>query len=149
MRCSQWRGFIIWSRLGHRTVWYMVMNMSVEHFGPIFTVHQMRRYGLTEVSVHTSQSTRYHNPEDYNFYSFIFCIFNALFYCVLQTICMHEAINIYFYYFTLCFELNRTVWENIMSNNKVLLCTVPRVKERHRRQVNYFNPNQHENTILG
>ena len=71
-------------------VWYMVMNVSVEHFGPIFTGHQkVRQYVPTEILVPTSQSTHYHNPEDYE--SSIFCILNSLFYCVLQTYaCMRQ-----------------------------------------------------------
>jgi hypothetical protein len=56
------------SGLGHRVVWYMLMNVLEELSGPVLkAVGRWRQYVLTETSVPTSQTTLSHNLEDYNF----------------------------------------------------------------------------------
>jgi hypothetical protein len=40
MRCLQWCEFIMQSGLGHRVVWYMVMNILEEHSRPVFILSQ-------------------------------------------------------------------------------------------------------------
>jgi hypothetical protein len=59
----------MWSRLGHRVVWQMVMNDFEEHTVSLFKVGRWRQYVLTETSVPTSQTTQSHNSEDYSFES--------------------------------------------------------------------------------
>jgi len=59
------------SRLGHRIVWYMVMNVLEEHSGSIFTGRRRMEIVYPDVksSVPTNRITSSHNPEYYNFES--------------------------------------------------------------------------------
>lgn len=53
-------------RLGHRIVWYMVLNVLEEHSGFVFTgILRWMQNVQTEISVPTV--SRYHNVENYNF----------------------------------------------------------------------------------
>jgi hypothetical protein len=56
--------------LGHRVVWYMVMNVLEEKSGSSSqAVMKWRQNDLTETSVPTSHTAQSHNSEDNNFES--------------------------------------------------------------------------------
>jgi hypothetical protein len=57
--------------LGHRIVWYMIMNVYKEHsvFGSLQVVPRWRQSVLTKTSAPTNQITLFYNLENYDFES--------------------------------------------------------------------------------
>ena len=55
------------SGLGHRIVWYMVMNVLEEHSGSVFTVHLKMEAVCCDRKHWYQLITQSYNPEDYSF----------------------------------------------------------------------------------
>jgi hypothetical protein len=54
--------------LGHRVVWYMVMNVLEEHSGSVFTGSRKTEAVYPDRNLDTHQSDyTVHNSKDYNF----------------------------------------------------------------------------------
>ena len=102
-RCSKWWGFILRSVLGHRVVWYMVMNVLEEKAW--VCLYRLSEDGCSiswpQTSVPTNHIMWSHNTEDYNFESWYSVFFHALCHyriCQKPAKYMYYAMNVPYYF---------------------------------------------------